>query len=240
MSPDTARPLPSDDADPAPAIDRNPEPAADADVAAVSPEPAPPAKAPMSPQARSRLRRAITVGGTLLVLFILWETLTYFVAYTDDAYVRSDLVAVAPEITGPIIAVHVVDNQEIKKGDRLVSIDPVPFQLELNKRKAQVDEATSQLKVAREELGTSQAGLAKATSANTYAAQEQSRYSDLAKDNYAPRAELDRANNELRRTEAEMTIMQIAIAKAQTSIAVHQAALDLAKADLALAEWRLS
>ena len=32
------------------------------------------------------------------------EVLTYFVAYTDDAYVRSDLVAVAPEITGRIIA----------------------------------------------------------------------------------------------------------------------------------------
>lgn len=189
---------------------------------------------------RARLRRVVTVVGTLLALFVLWEVTTYFVAYTDDAYVRSDLVAVAPEITGPIIAVHVVDNQEIKKGDKLVSIDPVPFQLELNKRKAQVDEATAQLKVAQEELGTAQAGLAKAKSKQTYAAQEQSRYADLAKDNYAPRAELDRANNELRRAEAEMTIMQIAIAKTQTSIAVHQAALDLAKADLALAEWRMS
>jgi multidrug efflux system membrane fusion protein len=204
------------------------------------PVPSPPAKSRLSPMARSRLRRVVTVGGTLLGLFVLWEAFTYFVAYTDDAYVRSDLVAVAPEITGPIVAVHVVDNQTIKRGDKLVSIDPVPFQLEVNKRKAQIDEATSQLKVAQEELAASQAGLTKATSANTYAAQEQVRYADLARNNYAPRAELDRANNELRRTEAEMIIMQVAIAKTQTSIAVHQAALDLAKAEMALAEWRLS
>ena len=91
----------------------------------------PPAAAALGPVAKSRLRRLVTVGGTLLLLFILWETFTYFVAYTDDAYVRSDLVAVAPEVTGRIIAVHVVDNQTVKKGDKLVSIDPVPFQLAL-------------------------------------------------------------------------------------------------------------
>ena len=54
----------------------------------------------MSPLVRSRLRRVLTVGGTLLFLFLLWETVTYFVAYTDDAYVRSDLVAVAPDACG--------------------------------------------------------------------------------------------------------------------------------------------
>jgi multidrug efflux system membrane fusion protein len=99
MSPDTAQPVPSDKIDPAPAVDRKPEPTEDVDAAAVSPEPAPVAPPPMSPLARSRLRRVVTVGGTLLVLFVLWETFTYFIAYTDDAYVRSDLVAVAPEFT---------------------------------------------------------------------------------------------------------------------------------------------
>jgi multidrug efflux system membrane fusion protein len=73
----------------------------------------PPPAAALGPVAKSRLRRLITVGGTLLLLFILWETFTYFVAYTDDAYVRSDLVAVAPQVTGPIITVHVVDNQTV-------------------------------------------------------------------------------------------------------------------------------
>src|SRR5215475_5436518 len=141
MSPDTAQPVPSvrpESIDPKPAVAREgeppsakeaqPSPPSPAPEAAPAPPPAPHAS-PMSGLARSRLRRVLTVGGTLLFLFVAWEVITYFVAYTDDAYVRSDLVAVAPEITGPIISVHVVDNQTVKKGDPLVTIDPVPFQL---------------------------------------------------------------------------------------------------------------
>ena len=84
-----------------------------------------------------------------------------------------------------------------------------------------------------------QAALAASTSANVYAAQEQARYADLAKNEYAPRAELDRANDELRRSQAEMTISQIAISKAQTGIVAHQAALEVAIAENATAQWKL-
>ena len=241
MSPDTAQPVPSEKVEPAPApaVDRKPEPADDADAAAASPVPAPAAPAPMSALARSRLRRVLTVGGTLLVLFILWETFTYFIAYTDDAYVRSDLVAVAPQVTGRIIAVHVVDNQPIKKGDKLVTIDPLPFQLVVNQYKAQIERESALLKVAQEELDTAKAALAASTSAHTYAVQEQARYSDLAARQYAPVAELDKANNELRRTTAEMTISQVAIQKAQTDIGAHQASIKLAQAEMASAQWNL-
>jgi multidrug efflux system membrane fusion protein len=202
--------------------------------------PPPPTTAPLGPVAKGRLRRLVTVGGTLLILFILWETFTFFVAYTDDAYVRSDLVAVASEVTGPLIAVHVVDNQTVRKGDKLVSIDPVPFQLDVNQRQAQIDEAASLLKVAQEQLSTAKEALVAATSTHTYAVEQQARFAVLAASNNAPRAELDRYNDELRRATAEMSISQVAIAKAQTSIDVAQATLALAKADMATAQWRLS
>jgi multidrug efflux system membrane fusion protein len=217
------------------------EPPPPAEPAPVETQPAaPPPAATLGPIAKSRLRRLITVGGTLLLLFILWETFTFFVAYTDDAYVRSDLVAVASEVTGPIIAVHVVDNQTVKKGDRLVSIDPVPFQLDVNTRQAQIDEATSLLKVAQEQLSTANEALIASTSTHTYALEQQARFAVLAAENNAPRAELDRYNDELRRATAGMSMSQVAIAKAQTSINAHQAALDVAKAEMATAQWRLS
>lgn len=219
-----------------PAVDPVPVPT----PAAPAGQPAAEATAAKPTRTASRLRRLITVGGTLLVLFILWEVLTYFVAYTDDSYVRSDLVAVAPEITGRIIAVHVVDNQEVKIGDRLVTIDPTPFQLEVNQRQAQIDESTALVKGAQEELASSLAALESATSAHTYAVQEQARYAVLAAENNAPRAELDRANDTLRRSAAEMTISQVAITKARTTINAQQAALALAKAEMATAQWKLS
>jgi multidrug efflux system membrane fusion protein len=194
----------------------------------------------MSRVARSRLRRILVVGSILLLLFITWETVTFFVAYTDDAYVRSDLVGVAPEVTGPIVAVHVVDNQTVKKDDKLVSIDPTPFQLEVNQRQAQIDEAVALVKVSQEQLSTARASLAAATSKHTYAVEEQARYADLAAKEYAPRAELDRWNDELRRATAEMTMSQVDIAKAQTNINAYQAALEKAQAEKAIAEWKLS
>ncbi len=213
------------------------------------PPPAPPPVAPSAPAApadqpaasrvTSRVRRFVAVVTTLLILLVVWEVATYYIAYTDDAYVRSDLIGVAPEVTGPIISLHVVDNQQIKKGDKLYKIDPTPFQLEVNTRQAQIEEQTALVKVAQEELQTAKAELDSATSAHTYAMEQQARYAILAADNNAPRSELDRANNELRRTAAEKTISEIAIAKAQTGINVHQAALALATAEKATAEWKL-
>ena len=205
-----------------------------------TPEP-PPAAAPSVRPAveTSRLHRLLTVGGTILARFVLYEVFTYFVAFTDDAYVRSDLVAVAPQVTGQIVEVHVVDNQDVKIGDRLYTIDPEPFQLVVNQWQAQIDRAAAQLKVAQEELALAQAALQVSTSSHTYAVQEQSRFSDLAKREFAPISELDRANDELRRSKAEMTISTVAIAKAETDIGAHQAALELAKAQLASAQWNL-
>ncbi len=187
----------------------------------------------------SRLHRLLTVGGTILGLFLLYEGVTYFVAYTDDAYVRSDLVAVADQVTGPVIKVHIVDNQEIKKGDLLFTIDPTPFQLIVNQRQAEIDEQKALLSSSKEELSSAKAALQASSSAHTYAMQMQARYADLAKSQYAPQTDLDKANDELRRTAAEMRISEVAIEKAQTSIIAHQAALNRTEAEMATAKWAL-
>ena len=249
MSPDTAQPVPSESlapkraVEPKPAVAREeeiPEKEAPASVPPPAPDPPPaPQPPPVSPLVRSRLRRVLTVVGMLLFLFIAWEVITYFVAYTDDAYVRSDLVAVAPEVTGRIIAVHVVDNQPVKRGDKLATIDPVPFQLVVNQWQAEIEKEQALLKVSQEELSTAKAALESSTSAHLYAQQEQKRYADLAARQYAPVAELDRANDELRRSEAAMTISQVAIAKAKTDIGAHEAALKSAEAQRATAQWNL-
>lgn len=188
----------------------------------------------------SRTRRVLVVAGVILGLFALYEIITSFVAYTDDAYVRSDLVAVAPEVTGRIIAVYVVDNQVVKVGDKLVTIDPVPFQLVVNQRQAQINEAKALIKAAQEELGAAQASLTSANSTLVYATQTQQRLTALTRVEDAPRAQLDEANDALRRAYAAVTSSQDMIAKAESSIVAHQAALDRAIAELATANWELS
>ena len=91
-------------------------------------------------------RRRITIAAAIVVAVLaLYEVTTSFLAYTADAYVQSDLVALAPQITGRVVTVHVADNQNVVRGDLLVTIDPVPFQLAVDQRRAEVDEAGAQV-----------------------------------------------------------------------------------------------
>ncbi|MCD8377610.1 MAG: HlyD family secretion protein [Candidatus Gastranaerophilales bacterium] len=55
---------------------------------------------------------------------------------TDDAYVETTTVSVAPKISGEIIEVYVVDNQHVKAGDPIAKIDPRDYQVRFNQADA--------------------------------------------------------------------------------------------------------
>lgn len=203
------------------------------------PAEAPPADPPPS-KPPPHWHRVAVVLGVVVALVVAYQVVTGFVAYTDDAYVRSDLIAVAPEVTGRVVSVHIVDNQDVNAGDRLVSLDPEPFSLAVNQRKAELAEAKAGIQAAHDELATAQAALDQSTSAQTYALQNQRRLDELVRGNNAPRAELDKANDDLRRANAEMIIAHSVIAKARSAITARQAAINRAAAELAVAEWRLA
>ncbi len=57
-------------------------------------------------------------------------------------------VAVKSRVTGQIAQVHFSEGQDVKEGDVLVTIDPAPFQVALNKAKAQFDQARTQAEIA--------------------------------------------------------------------------------------------
>src|SRR6516165_10206864 len=96
--------------------------------------------------ARYRRRVLLVLSSIVLALFLYWAS-SYFFAYTDDAYVVSDFVNVAPYISGRIVSLNIVDNQTVKKGELLATIDPTPFQLALNEKQAKKTEAEAQLAV---------------------------------------------------------------------------------------------
>ena len=59
-----------------------------------------PSQAQDDPGQTVRLRRrrlALGIGG-VVAAFLAWEVLTSLVLYTDDADIRSDLVAIAPQV----------------------------------------------------------------------------------------------------------------------------------------------
>ncbi|MBV9654531.1 MAG: HlyD family secretion protein [Acetobacteraceae bacterium] len=185
------------------------------------------------------IRVAMVVCG-VLGAFGLYELVTSFVAYTSDAYVRSDLVAIAPEVTGRITEVHVTDNQTVARGDLLATIDPVPFQLIVAQRQAEIDEAAAQLSVDADALKIAQDQLASAQSAVTFAQETQSRMSSLTATGDVARQQLDQANDALRRAEAGQSSAQGVIDRVRATTSLHQAARAQAEAAMATAQWELS
>jgi membrane fusion protein, multidrug efflux system len=186
---------------------------------------------------RKRIFLAVIV---LVAAFSGYELITSFVAYTGDAYVQSDLVSLSPQVTGRIVAVHVADNQDVAEGDLLATIDPVPFQIAVDQRRAELDEARSQVMFDRHRISSAQDAFAASVSAADYAKETQTRLSTLATAQDVSRVDLDQANDALRRANAARDAAQEAVDAAQSMQSMHQAAEARANAALALAEWQLA
>jgi membrane fusion protein (multidrug efflux system) len=71
---------------------------------------------------------------------------------TDDAYVNGHVTFVAPRIANQVATVLVDDNYHVKKGDLLVRLDPEPYQVQVNIKKAAVDVARTNLVAAEAQV----------------------------------------------------------------------------------------
>jgi multidrug efflux system membrane fusion protein len=164
-------------------------------------------------------RKIAIALGVVLLLFVFWETLTSLVAYADNAYVRSDLVGLAPQVTGHVVGVHVQDNRPVRRGDLLLSIDPVPFQLAVNAAKTALAESVAQAEADRATATAAKDAPAGAVAARDLAHQNGERTRKLTAESFASRAALDAANQAMRHAETAVDAAQAAVARATRNIA---------------------
>jgi multidrug resistance efflux pump len=80
----------------------------------------------------------------------LWRTYEES-PWTRDGRVRANVVMVAPDVAGVVIDVHVKDNQDVRIGDVLFTIDPARYRLALSSAEAVVAGARSVLDQRSEE-----------------------------------------------------------------------------------------
>jgi multidrug resistance efflux pump len=72
----------------------------------------------------------IVVSAIVVGLYVL--RLYYIYPRTDDAYVRANVVGIAPHVSGPIVELPIHDNQHVAKGALLFVVDPRPYQSTLD------------------------------------------------------------------------------------------------------------
>ncbi len=110
-----------------------PVPSAEPSAPAAPTKPAAPsASRPQSkPTARrrggARFLLIVVVPLAALSLGLLWWLSGGRYVSTDNAYVGADKVLITPQVTGAIVAVHVVEGQRVAVGDPLFDIDPAPY-----------------------------------------------------------------------------------------------------------------
>jgi membrane fusion protein, multidrug efflux system len=75
--------------------------------------------------------------------------------YLDEVghTVAREVVSVQPQVSGTITEIHFTDGADLKKGDPLFTIDPRPFQAQLNAAEANLAQSKAALDFARIEFG---------------------------------------------------------------------------------------
>lgn len=76
---------------------------------------------------------------TLILIIVIYSGYRYFAYYntrSDDSYVSANVINITALVSGPISKIYIQENQSVKKGDKLIEIDPRPYQYEMEKARA--------------------------------------------------------------------------------------------------------
>jgi membrane fusion protein (multidrug efflux system) len=210
-------------------------------------------------------RRGVIFIGTLALLGLILFLATVFIRVlthesTDDAFIDGHVISIAPKISGRVATVDVTDNQQVKKGDVLVEIDPRDYEAMKAQKKAAADVAQAKLKSARamlqqarQHIKTLMAGLdslkasAAATRVTTMLSHSDlKRYQEMARGGVVSAQDFEHsksasdsadANLESKNKEVDATEAYASEAEAQMESAAAQEKAAEAEVNQALAEF---
>ena len=149
---------------------------------------------------------------------------------TDDAFIDAHVTQVSPKVSGYVAKVHVQANQQVKKGDLLIEIDPRDYQARLDQANAALAAGEARLKEARtgveltrassqanvqQASGTVQQARAGVEASRAQAAAERTRITQAA-------AAVNAAQANLQQAQAQVDAAQAELVRAQADVARYQ------------------
>jgi membrane fusion protein (multidrug efflux system) len=177
---------------------------------------------------------------------------------TDDAFIDTHIVLVAPQVAGRVDQVLIKDNQDVEKGQLLVKIDPADYQVSLAMAQAALAEAQGKLQQAEAQKAVAEANAQQAKAqvqvvqANARNAQQElQRYQKLSSAAVSQQqvdsataaaassaAQVEAAQKQAAAAAAEANAAVTAIATAKAAVGSAQAKIDQAKLRLSYTEIR--
>ena len=231
------------------------------------PTPAPPA---LSDHLPAWVPRVLKIGIPVLIILVV----AFFFYYrnrvsTDDAQVDGHLVPVACKIYGSVDKVFVEDNQAVKAGDTLLTLDPRDLQAKVDQARAAITQAQAQIETSRADVEKAKVSFEQAKGSDLQVAQaaldsrkasydkaradlqrmkplaDREEISALQFDSFKTQADV--AENEWKGAQRRLTSLQqeaeirkVNVASLAGKVAQSSAQLEQAQASLAALELQLS
>ncbi|HEX7111912.1 MAG TPA: HlyD family secretion protein [Mizugakiibacter sp.] len=189
-----------------------------------------------------------------LALTAAWWLDWRHIQTTDDAYVKADNVVISPKVRGYVADVGVRENQHVRQGEVLVTLDREDYVAARDKAEAAVQSAAAALQVLLQQHALASAQVAQAqaavTAARARAVDADRRYArdrNLIAQNFIARDRLDadeaaahaadadvsRAASALQAALNGVKVVEAQHAQAEASLAERRAELAAARIDLA-------
>jgi membrane fusion protein (multidrug efflux system) len=209
----------------------------DADRPADSPnKAAPPPLPPRRPFYRNSAFRIFFVVVCVLAVLgaIYWLHARHF-EDTDDAYIDGHVIPISPQISALVAAVHVDDNQVVRKGDLLIELDPTDYRAALAQAQGSEASAKGKLEQARAGVAAAQSAVAQAN-AELDAAQVNYDISNRDLQRYQGLDERAKSQQQLDTATAAQKTAASQVAQAKARVATAQTQVTAAKANVVAAE----
>lgn len=138
-------------------------------------------------------------------VFVYWTGGRY--VETDNAYLQADKVAVTVEVTGPIVAVLVEENQSIAKGTPLFQIDDRSYVIALEQARARLKEALTDIQIRKANYRQKVNELKLAQSNIDFARKGYRRQANLDSNQAVAKAQLDDSEHNLEVSQYKLEII---------------------------------
>jgi membrane fusion protein (multidrug efflux system) len=158
---------------------------------------------------------------------------------TENAYINADVVNVASLVAGRVIAVHVTDNQRVRKGDALFDIDPEPFNIALTRAQADLAQAMQNARQDNAEINAARAQVAQIEGDLANARATLARSKELVGQNFLSQQATDDTQARVHALQASLDQARAKLNKALSAPVNAEERADVLKAQAAIAQAKL-
>jgi multidrug resistance efflux pump len=144
--------------------------------------------------------------------------LYYAFPRTDHAYVRANIVGIAPHVSGPITELAVQDNQFVRHGQLLFVVDPRPYRSAVDKAEADVSVTELEIRALDNSIRAANARQAQLQADVAYDQQYLRRILPLLTRHFMTENDVFNARTRLEAAEAAVTSARSEVAKAQNEL----------------------